>query len=148
MVTARIPVLFAVLFTGACYSYQPVQSVLPSPGARVNLTLTQQAVAEYSHRLGPQATYVEGNVIEADSAGVRLAVVRVEDARRTGTDWRGEEVTFPRESIARLTERRLSVGATALMGGLAVGSVVGAYLAFDLDGTASGVAIPPPQGNQ
>jgi hypothetical protein len=47
-----------------------------------------------------------------------------------------------------MTERKLSVGATALMGGLAVGSVVGAYLAFDLEGSASGVAIPPPQGNQ
>ncbi|HET8622481.1 MAG TPA: hypothetical protein VFM14_02870 [Gemmatimonadales bacterium] len=148
MVTARIPALLAVLFTGGCYSYQPVQSVLPSPGTRVNLTLTEQAVAEYSHRLGPQATYIEGNIIQADSAGVRLGIVRVEDARRTGTDWRGEEFTFPRESIARMTERRLSVGATAIVGGLALGSVVGAYLAFDLDGEASGVAFPPPQGNQ
>jgi hypothetical protein len=148
MVTARLPALLAVLLTGACYSYQPVQNVSPKPGTRVNVTLTDQAVAEYGMRLGPQATYIEGNVIEADSAGLRLAVVRVEDSRRTGTDWKGEEVTFPRNAIARVTERRLSVGATAIMSGLAVGSVIGAYVAFDLDGTADGVAIPPVQGPQ
>lgn len=148
MLSGRILVLAALALTTGCYSYQPVRGVMPSPGTRVNLTLTESAVAEYSNRLGPQATYVEGTVVEADSAGVKLAIVRVEDARRTGTDWKGEQVTFPRETIARMTERKLSVGATALMGGLAVGSVVGAYLAFDLEGSASGVAIPPPQGNQ
>lgn len=148
MKTPRIPALAALILAGGCYSYQPVRGVMPSSGTRVNLTLTESAVAEYSNQLGPQATYVEGTVVEADSAGVKLAIVRVEDARRTGSDWRGEQVSFPREAIARMTERRLSVGATALMGGLAVGSVVGAYLAFDLEGSASGVAIPTPQGNQ
>jgi hypothetical protein len=148
MVTARIPALLAVVLTGGCYSYQPVQSVTPKPGSRVNVTLTERAVAEYSTRLGPQATYIEGNVIDVDSAGMRLAVIRVEDARRTGTDWKGEQVTFPREAIARVTERKLSVGATAIMSTLAVGSVVGAYLAFDLEGQADGVAIPPTQGPQ
>jgi hypothetical protein len=148
MVTARFPAIAAVLLTSACYSYQPVQDVTPKLGTRVNLMLTERAVAEYSVRLGPQATYIEGNVIDVDSAGMRLAIVRVEDARRTGTDWKGEQVTFPREAIARVTERKLSVGATAIVSGLAVGSVVGAYLAFDLEGKADGVAIPPPQGPQ
>jgi hypothetical protein len=148
MVTSRSSALLVAVLTGACYSYQPVQGVTPKPGTRVNLTLTERAVAEYGTRLGPQATYIEGNVIDVDSAGMRLAILRVEDARRTGTDWKGEEVTFPREAIARVTERKLSVGATAIMSGLAVGSVVGAYLAFDLEGSADGVAIPPPQGTQ
>jgi hypothetical protein len=148
MMTGRIPVLAALALTGGCYSYQPVRGAVPSPGTRVNLTLTEAAVAEYSTRLGPQATYVEGNIVQADSGEVKLAVVRVEDARRTGTDWKGEQVTFPRESIAQMRERKLSVGATALVSGLAVGSVVGAYLAFDLEGSANGVAIPPSQGTQ
>ena len=148
MVTARVSAFLAVLLTSACYSYQPVQDVAPKPGTRVNLTLTDRAVAEYSTRLGPQATYIEGNVIDVDSAGMRLAIVRVEDSRRTGTDWKGEQVMFPRDAIARVTERRLSVGATAIISGLAVGSVVGAYLAFDLEGKADGVAIPPTQGPQ
>lgn len=148
MVTVRIPALLAALLTGACYSYQPVQSVAPKPGSRVNLTLTEQGVADFGTQLGPQATYIEGNVIEADSGGLRLAVVRVEDSRRIGTDWKGEQVTFPRESIARVSERRLSVGATAIVSGLAVGSVIGAYVAFDLNGKADGVAFPLPQGSQ
>jgi hypothetical protein len=69
MITPRIPALAALILAGGCYSYQPVRGVVPTPGTRVNLTLTESAVAEYSNRLGPQATYVEGNIIEADSAG-------------------------------------------------------------------------------
>ncbi|MGH7628000.1 MAG: hypothetical protein ACREOF_01130 [Gemmatimonadales bacterium] len=141
----RIAALAAISLLSACYSYRsagPVETVAPKPGTRVNLVLTQQAVADFGMQLGPQATYVEGNVIDADSAGLRLAVVRVEDARRTGTDWKGEQVTFPREAIASLSERRLSIGATAIIGGLAVGGVLGAYAAFGTEGGAEGVAVP------
>ncbi len=141
----RIAALAALSLLGACYSYRPagpVETVSLKPGTRVNLVLTQQAVADFGTRLGPQATYVEGNVIGADSAGLHLAVIRVEDARRTGTEWKGEQVAFPREAIASVSERRLSIGATAILGGLAVGGVLGAYAAFGTEGTADGVAIP------
>jgi hypothetical protein len=148
MKTERLALLWVTLLSGGCYSYQPVRDVAPKTGTRVSVTLTEHAVAEFSPKLGPQAMYVEGNVLEADSSGLRLAVVRVEDARRIATDWRGEQVTFPRDAIARVSERKLSIGATAIISGLAVGSVVGAYLAFDPNGKADGVSFPTPQGNQ
>lgn len=141
---SRIAALASLGLLGACYSYRavPVDSVSPKPGTRVSLTLTQAAVAEYGMRLGPQATYVEGDLLQTDSTGLRLAIRRVEDARRTGTDWTGEQVTFPREAIASMSERRLSVGATAIIGGLAVGGVLGAYAAFGTEGGTAGAAIP------
>ncbi len=136
-----IRALAAVGLLGACYSYTaagPAESVTPKLGQRVLVTLTREAVVMLSVKLGPQATYIEGDVLAADSAGLRLAVRRVEDARRIGTDWIGEQVTLPREAIARVTERHFSVGATALLGGLALGGIIGAYAAFGPSGEVGG----------
>jgi hypothetical protein len=143
---ARLAWLAAALLLGACYSYTaagPVATVSPKIGTRVALTLTPAGVAILGGQLGPQATFVEGDVLETDSTTLRLNVRRVEDSRRIGTEWNGEQVTVPREAIASVTERRLSIGATAILGGLAVGGVIGAYAAFGTAGGADGVAIPP-----
>lgn len=148
---ARMAVLALSALLGGCYSYRtvgPADTVSPKPGTRVSLTLTEAAVAEYGMRLGPQVIYVEGDVLEADTSGFRLAVRRVEDSRRTGTEWTGEEFTFPRNAIASVSERHLAIGATALIGGLAVGGVIGAYAAFGTEGSADGVAIPPTNPTQ
>lgn len=154
MVNMKAPVVVAVAtvsLLGACYSYRPagpVDTVTPEQGTRVNLTLTSEGVAMFANQLGPQATYVEGDVIEADPSMLRIAVRRVEDARRTGAEWKGEQVTFPRTAVASVRERHFMVGATAIVSGLAVGGVIGAYAAFGLDGTADGVAIPPGNPSQ
>lgn len=143
---ARLMWLAAMSLLGGCYSYStagPVDTVSPRTGTRIALTLTPHGVAVLAGQLGPQATYVEGDVLEADSTALRLAVRRVEDWRHMGTEWKGERVTVPRQAIATVSERRLSIGATAILSGLAVGGVIGAYAAFGTEGGADGVAIPP-----
>lgn len=145
---AVVGALAAISFLGACYSYRPVDTVSPNPGTRISLTLTPEGVAALALQLGPQATYVEGDLLRADSTGLLLAVRRVEDPRRTGTEWKGEQVTIPREAIASARERRFSIGATAIASGLAVGGVIGAYAAFGTSGSASGAAIPGPVPHQ
>jgi hypothetical protein len=145
---AAVAALVAMSLLGACYSYRPVDTVSPMPGKRIALTLTPEGVKLLALQLGPQATYVEGDLLEADSAAVRLALRRVEDSRRTGTKWNGEQVTVPREVIATVTERHLSIGATAIASGLAVGGVIGAYAAFGTSGGGNGAAIPPANPRQ
>lgn len=145
---AAVAALVSISLLGACYTYRPVDTVSPTPGKRIALTLTPEGVKVFTLQLGPQATYVEGDVLQADSTAVRLALRRVEDSRRTGTKWNGEEVTIPREAIASVSERRLSIGATAIASGLAVGGVLGAYAAFGTSGGADGVAIPGPIPHQ
>jgi|SRR6266545_1864394 len=148
----RIGPLAAIGLVGACYSYTPagpVESVTPKLGQRVLVTLTREGVATLSMKLGPQATYVEGDVLAADSAGLRLAVRRVENARRIGTEWIGERVTLPRDLIARVSERHFSVGATALLSGLALGGVIGAYAAFGSNsGATEGGGLQSPNPTQ
>jgi hypothetical protein len=143
---ARMTWLAGMSLLGACYSYQaagPVDTVSPKTGTRIALTLTEEGVAVLAGHLGPQSTYIEGDLLEADSTGLRLAVRRVEDWRHMGTEWKGEQVTIPRAAIASVSERRLSIGATAIVSGLALGGVLGTYAAFGTDGGADGVAIPP-----
>jgi hypothetical protein len=149
----KVPVTWVAAATllGACYTHTnagPVNTASPKLGTRVTLQLTPQGVATFSGQLGPQVTYVEGDILESDTAALRLTVRRVEDSRHISTGWKGEQVTVPREAIATITERRLSVGATAIMGALAVGGVLGAYAAFGTTGGTDGVAIPPPGPRQ
>jgi hypothetical protein len=142
----RLTWLAATVLLGGCYTYTatgPVNTVSPKIGTRVALTLTPAGMAVLGGQLGPQASYVEGDVLESDSTTLRLNVRRVEDSRRIGTEWKGEQVTVPREAIASVTERRLSIGATAILGGLGVAGVIGAYAAFGTEGGTDGAAIPP-----
>ena len=145
---AVVAALVAMSLLGACYSYRAIDTVTPQPGKRIALTLTSEGVALLTLQLGPQVNYVEGDLLEADSTGVRLALRRVEDSRRMGTRWNGEQVTIPREGIASVRERRFSIGATAIASGLGVGAVLGAYAAFGTSGQADGVAIPGPIPHQ
>ena len=145
---AAVAALVAMSLLGACYSYQPVNTVSPKPGTRIALTLTPLGMGVLAEQLGPQAAYVEGDLLEADSTALRLAVRRVEDSRHTGTEWKGEQVAIPRELIASASERHLSIGQTAIASGLMVGGVLGAYAAFGTSGSADGVAIPGPIPHQ
>ena len=145
---AALAVPVAMLLLAACYSYRPVDTVAPTPGKRIALTLTPTGVKMLTLQLGPQVTSVEGDLLEADSTAIRLALRRVENSQRLGTQWNGEQVTIPREVIDRVSERHLSIGATAIASGLAVGGVLGAYAAFGTSGQADGVAIPGPIPHQ
>ena len=145
---AAMAALVAVSLLGACYSYQTVDTVAPQPGKRIALTITPEGVKMLTLQLGPQITTVEGDLLEADSTAIRLALRRVENSQRLGTKWNGEQVTIPREVIERVSQRRLSIGATAIASGLAVGGVLGAYAAFGTSGQADGVAFPGPIPHQ
>jgi hypothetical protein len=145
---AAVAVPVGMWLLAACYSYRPVDAVAPKPGKRIALTLTPAGVKMLTLQLGPQVTSVEGDLLEADSTAIRLALRRVENSQRLGTKWNGEQVTIPREVIEKVSERRLSIGATAIASGLAVGGVLGAYAAFGTSGQANGVAVPGPIPHQ
>lgn len=144
----RMAALAAMWLLGACYSYRPVDTVSPKPGMRIQLTLTRESVTGLALQLGPEATYVEGDLLRADSTALLLAVRRVENPRHMGTEWKGEQVTIPREAIASVSERHFSIGATAIASGLAVGGMIGAYAAFGTSGSADGTAVPLPVPHQ
>ena len=148
---SQMAVLAAVSLVTACYSYQhagPADAVAPATGSHIQVRLTQQGAVALAPQIGPQAVTVEGDVVSADADSLRLAVREVQDARHITTEWKGEHVAIPRDAIASVGERRLSVGATALLGGLAAGSVIAAAGIFSGSGASTGAVTPPTNGHQ
>jgi hypothetical protein len=108
-----------LLLLCGCFSYGPLATPTPRPGARVSIRLWPDATDSLAAALGPDVGVVEGVVVRDDSAGLALSV------RRTG-----ERFTFPHGSYIALAERHLSLPGSLLIGGVVVGSVVGLYSAF------------------
>jgi hypothetical protein len=106
----------------ACYTYRPLPAPEPSPGDRVSAQLTTEGSRDLAGQIGPDVLHVEGDVLEVDSIGLDLRVREIESYRGIRSGWSGERLHVPRQAVAGIQQRKLSVGGTGLMGGvLAVG---------------------------
>jgi hypothetical protein len=142
----RYPAVPGLALLAACYSYQtagPVDDAAPQIGTRIEVSLTQQGAVSLASELGPSVLTVEGDLLEANPAGLTLAVWQVQDDRKIRSDWKGERVAIPRETIGTVRRRKFAAGATGLLGGLLAGGVFAAYEAFKGSGGATG---SPPGG--
>jgi hypothetical protein len=140
-----------LLLTG-CFTYRSLGSVdaaMPAPDTKVEIRLTTSAAAALANQIGPDVLYLRGDAVSADATALTLAITESETARHTSTTWKGEHVTVPREDIASVSQRRLAVGATALIGGLAGGGLVVAATAFSASSSSTGSnGVKPPVGVQ
>ena len=129
-----------------CYTYRPLPGVdvaMPAHGDRVEIQLTSAGTDSLAGQIGPDVRQIQGEVVSADSTGITVAITRTEAGRRGGTDWKGEHVTIPRADIASVEQRKLAVGPTALLGGLAGGGIVAAFALIGGTGSSSGTTGPP-----
>jgi hypothetical protein len=142
--------LTCTLLTG-CYTYRPLPSVdgaMAPAGTQVEVRLTTAGAAVLANQVGPDALYLDGLLVSADSNALTVKMVRSETARRVSSEWRGEQIPIPRENIASVSQRKFSIAATALLGGLAGGGLVAAYALLGGTGGSSGLVAPPGQGPQ
>jgi hypothetical protein len=142
--------LLCMLLTG-CYTYRPLPSVdgaMAPAGTQVEVRLTTAGAAGLANQVGPDVLYLDGFLVSADSNALTVKMARSETARRVSAEWKGEQITIPREDIAGVSQRKFSVGATALLGGIAGGGLVAAYALLGGTGGASGLVAPPNQGPQ
>src|SRR4051812_21988745 len=123
---SRIPFAIVVLLVG-CYTYRPLENTAPAPGHRVSAQLTTEGSRDLTGQIGPEVLHVEGQVLSSDSSGVDLQVLEIESFRGIRSDWHGEHVKLPRQALAGLQERRLSVGGTTLLGGVLAGGLYAMY---------------------
>jgi hypothetical protein len=119
--------LAVVLVMAGCYTYQPISTTAPEQGTRVSAQLTGQGSVEMAGQIGPDILHVEGEVLEADSAGLELVVREVETFRGIRSDWHGEHVRIPSGAVAGMQVRRLSPGGTGLMGGVMLAGLYTLY---------------------
>jgi hypothetical protein len=109
-----------------------------APGDRVSAQLTTEGSRELTGQIGPEILHVEGQVVSADADGLDLDVLEIESVRGIRSDWHGEHVRLPRQAVAGLQERKLSVGGSALLGGVIVGGLYAAYRLFGGGGSVEG----------
>jgi hypothetical protein len=117
-------------------------------GTQVEVRLTTAGAAGLANQVGPDVLYLDGFLVAADSNALTVKMARSETARRVSAEWKGEQITIPREDIASVGQRKFSVGATALLGGIAGGGLVAAYALLGGTGGASRLVSPPSQGPQ
>jgi hypothetical protein len=116
-----------ILLLAACYTYRPLVTPDPVPGDRISAQLTTEGSRDLAAQIGPEVLHVEGNVLALDSTALNLEVREIESYRGIRSDWHGEQVRLPRQAVAGIQERRLSVGGTTLMGGVLLGGLYAVY---------------------
>jgi hypothetical protein len=124
--TGTTALVFSALLCG-CYTYRPLVSPEPVAGTRVSAALTAQGSQDLTGEIGPAVEHVEGEVLRVDSAGIEMSVLQVEGFKGIQSDWNGEPVLIPRTAVAGWQQRRLSVGGTGFLGGLALGGLYAVY---------------------
>jgi hypothetical protein len=124
----------SVLLLAGCYTYRPLPTADPDPGDRVSAQLTTEGSRDLTTQVGPEVLHVEGDVLNADSAGLNLEVHEIESYRGIRSSWHGEHVLLPRQALAGIQERKLSVGGTAVLGGVLA---AGLYAVYQLLGGSS-----------
>jgi hypothetical protein len=112
----RVVLSSALVLTG-CYTYRPLASPEPAPGDRVSAQLTTEGSRELAAQIGPEVLHVEGDVLEVDSIGLNLQVREIESYRGIRSGWSGERLHVPRQAVAGIQQRKLSVGGTGLLAG-------------------------------
>ncbi len=111
-----------IITLSACYTYRPLATPEPSRGDRVSAQLTSEGSRELAPKIGPEVLHVEGDVVETDSSGLDLQVREIESYRGIRSGWNGERLHVPRQAVAGMQQRKLSVGGTGLLiGVLSVG---------------------------
>jgi hypothetical protein len=123
---SRSVIAGAFLLTG-CYTYRPLATPDPVPGDRVSAQLTVDGSRELAGQIGPEVLHVEGDVLDADSTGLNLEVREIESYRGIRSDWHGEQVRLPRQAVAGMQERRLSIGGTTVLGGVLTAGLYAVY---------------------
>jgi hypothetical protein len=116
-----------ILLLAGCYTYRPLATPAPLPGDRVSAQLTTDGSRDLTAAIGPEVLHVEGDVVSADSTGLDLEVREIESYRGIRSDWHGEHVHLPKEAVAGMQQRRMSVGGTGLMVGVLTGGLYVIY---------------------
>lgn len=130
-----------MLLSEGCFTYRLLGSAdtaMRTSGTKVEIRLNSWGAATLANQIGVDVLYLQGDILAVDSTALGLAITASETARRVRTEWKGEHLTLPREDIASVSQRKLSVGATALMGGLAGGGLVALAAAFSGASSSSG----------
>jgi len=124
--------------SGACYRYTPIDSSSPALGSEVRLRLTDAGAITMAPLVGNRIEVVDGHVSSVADTAVTLSVTQTTDRLGSEVTWKGEQVVFPRSTVAGLERRSLDKGKSYLVGGITAGLVAAVGIGFSISGSGSG----------
>jgi len=134
-----------------CYTYTPITTLQPAPGTNLSLVLSDEGRMQSVRQVGPYAMRIEGELVQASSDDLVLAVSDVVDIRGTRSKWTGETISLPRTYVMTTYQKRFSRSKTALVA-TAVGAGIVAIIAgrnlLGFGGSGNTGNIPPDPNGQ
>lgn len=127
----------SAITSGACYRYTPIDSSSPALGSEVRLRLTDQGAITMAPLVGNRIEVVDGHISSVSDTAVALSVTQTTDRLGSEATWKGEQVVFPRATVAGLERRSLDKGKSYLMGGITAGLVAAVGIGFSITGSGS-----------
>ena len=139
-------ILAACFALSACYRAVPVRAA-PRVGTELVLDMTSDATEQLGGFLGRGVVSARGRLVDWAADSVVVSMLATVNTNGEEQLWRRERVAVPRVAIARITERRVSRGRTAVVVGMAAAVLVAAIglATSGEDGPAGGGTKPPPQ---
>ncbi len=123
--------------SGACYRYAPIDSS-PALGSEVRVRLTDAGAISLAPLVGNRIELVDGRLSSANDTAVVLSVIQTTDRLGSEVPWKGEQVVFPRATVAGLERKHLDRGKSYLVGGIAAGLVAAVGIGFSITGNGGG----------
>jgi hypothetical protein len=103
----------------------------------VRLRLTDAGAITMAPLVGNRIEVVDGHISSVADTAVTLSVTQTTDRLGSGVTWKGEQVVFPRTTVASLERRSLDKGKSYLMGGITAGLVAAVGIGFSISGSGS-----------
>jgi len=128
----------STIVSGGCYRYTPIDSQSPTLGSEVRVRLTDAGAITLGPLVGNRIELVDGRIASISDTALTLSVAQTTDRLGSEVTWKGEQVTFPRATLAGLERRSVDKGKSYLVGGLAAGLVAAVGIGFSISGNGGG----------
>lgn len=129
-------IVAAAAAASGCYYYRPLTRT-PAPEMALSVTLTDSGTDRLWRYLGPDVETLRGRLLFSDDSTYTLSVTAVDLRHGTTLGWNREHVAVRRDLVAGLSERRFSLGRTALTSSLSAAAFLLTLKAFDVLGSGS-----------
>ena len=128
----------STVVSGACYRYTPVDAPESALGSEVRLRLTDAGAITLAPLVGNRIELVDGRISSVADTGLTVSVTGTTDRLGVEVPWKGEQVVFPRSTLAGVERRSLDRGKSYLVGGIAAGLVAAIGVGFSITGSGGG----------
>ena len=124
-ISALTLMLVSGLSGAACYSYHTADATVVRPSETVHVVLSPEAAVALKSSIGPNASTLDGRVLDVESDRLRLAVTQIERSIGPEEFLQGEQLELPFAGASLITIRRLDRPRTIL----AIGGIIASAIA-------------------